>query len=185
MKPGSILLFILVWMQTGNLVRAQDCHLASFVSGDHYDTNFDVTGLKDSYILGSTVRVPCNVGYQGFFKLLCLSDVGVRWVPQGSKCEPKSCGHPGDAEFAEFHLVEGEDFIFGSEVEYTCQTGYQMVSRTNKRRCLQSGWDGFLPVCQAKQCPAIHAEDDMQVTGEPLDASYGHVLRFRCKQNHL
>lgn len=104
----------------------------------------------------------------------------------------RSCGHPGDAQFADFRLQEGLDFVFGSRVVYTCNKGYtdiydsfvfsflytscaltvlnlcsvalhevlhfpcytgfryEMVSRTNQRRCLVNGWDGVVPVCQGR-----------------------------------
>lgn len=39
----------------------------------------------------------------------------------------KTCGHPGDAQFADFHLDKGDDFVFGSQVVYACQKGYGNV----------------------------------------------------------
>uniref|UniRef100_A0A667ZTU1 Sushi domain-containing protein n=1 Tax=Myripristis murdjan TaxID=586833 RepID=A0A667ZTU1_9TELE len=144
--------------------------------------NFDTTNLEEKYDGGTQVRVNCNVGFTGFFRIMCVSG---NWMPRGSKCQPRSCGHPGEAQFAEFHLEKGDDFVFGSEVVYTCQKGYQMVSRTNYRRCMAEGWDGVVPVCEAQQCPVINVEDGVQVIGDPEEATYGNVLRFRCTSNSL
>ncbi|XP_078141907.1 complement factor H-like isoform X2 [Centroberyx gerrardi] len=176
----SCILFL--WMHTLTLVKSEDCTLEQFLSSRLYDSNFDITGLAATYAGGTQVRLGCNVGFTGFFKLVCVEG---KWQSRGAKCQPKSCGHPGEAQFAEFHLEKGDDFVFGSEVVYTCQKGYQMVSRTNYRRCMAEGWDGVVPVCEAQQCPVIHVKDNVQVIGDAEEATYGNVLRFSCRSSSL
>ncbi|KAM4629301.1 complement factor H [Polymixia lowei] len=173
---------IFMWMYTLTLVKGQDCTLQDFLTGSLYDSNFDTTGLAATYPAGRQVRVGCNVGFTGFFKLVCAGGI---WQSRGDKCTPRSCGHPGDTPFAEFHLEKGDDFVFGSEVVYTCHTGYQMVSRNNHRRCMAGGWDGVVPICAAQQCPVVRLESNVQVIGDPEDATYGNVLRFSCKSSSL
>nr|AAA92556.1 complement regulatory plasma protein [Paralabrax nebulifer] len=173
----SCVLFL--WLQTLTSVKSQvPCTLQQFIDGEHYDSNFDTTGMEASYPGGRQVRVGCNVGYSGFFKLVCVEG---KWETRGAKCQPRSCGHPGDAQFADFHLAEGNDFVFGSKVVYTCQKGYQMVSRINYRRCVAEGWDGVVPVCESQQCPLIHVDNNVQVIGGPEEATFGNVVRFSCK----
>ncbi|XP_050933041.1 complement factor H isoform X6 [Lates calcarifer] len=174
----SCILFL--WIHTLTFVKSQDCTLQQFLQGDLYDSNFDTTGLETSYPGGKQVRVPCNVGHSGFFKLICVEG---GWQSRGTKCQPRSCGHPGDAQFADFHLEKGDDFVFGSQVVYTCHKGYQMVSRTNFRRCMAEGWDGVVPICEAQQCPVIHVNNNVQVIGDPEEATYGNVIRFSCKSS--
>uniref|UniRef100_A0A3B4VIA0 Complement factor H like 1 n=1 Tax=Seriola dumerili TaxID=41447 RepID=A0A3B4VIA0_SERDU len=157
-----------------------DCTLQDFVNGDLYDRNFNTVGLQSSYSPGEEVRVGCTVGYTGFFKLQCMRG---RWQAIGKACQRKSCGHPGDAQFADF-ILEGEDFVFGSQVVYTCHKGYQMVSRRNTRRCMEKGWDGTLPVCEALQCPVISADNNVQMIGDADEANYGNVLRFTCRSSN-
>ncbi|XP_074523966.1 complement factor H-like [Halichoeres trimaculatus] len=171
---------LFLWIQTLVLVKSQDCTLQDFISGPLFDSNFDTTNLEASYSGGRQVRVSCNVGYSGFFKLICVEG---KWQSRGTKCQAKSCGHPGDAQFADFQLNKGQDFVFGSEVLYTCHKGYQMVSRSSVRRCMAEGWDGVVPVCEAQQCPVINVEDNVVVIGDPQDSNYGNVLRFNCKLN--
>ncbi|XP_072244865.1 complement factor H-like [Leuresthes tenuis] len=176
----SCVLFL--WMQTLTFVRARDCTREEFLKSQHYDLNFDTTGLDDTYPPGAQVRVPCNVGHGGFFKMTC-SENG--WLPtqSSSKCTPKSCGHPGDAQFADFRLEGGEDFVFGSHVVYTCRDGYEMVSRTNHRYCTANGWDGVVPVCEIRKCPVLRVGNNVNVIGDPDDATYGNILRFDCTFN--
>uniref|UniRef100_A0A8D3B9S7 Sushi domain-containing protein n=1 Tax=Scophthalmus maximus TaxID=52904 RepID=A0A8D3B9S7_SCOMX len=175
---GSCVLFL--WIRALTSEKIADCTLDQFVKGPLYDSNFDTTDLEASYPAGKQLRVSCNIGFSGFFKLLCVEG---EWHPRGTKCQARSCGHPGDAQFAEFHLEKGEDFVFGSQVAYTCHKGYQMVSRTNYRRCMAGGWDGVVPVCEAQQCPVIHVSNNVQVVGDPEEASYGNVVQFSCKSS--
>ncbi|XP_074491200.1 complement factor H-like isoform X2 [Sebastes fasciatus] len=171
---------LFLWMHMLTLVKSQDCTLRQFLNGNLFDSNFDTTDLEASYPGGKQVRVSCNVGYSGFFKLLCIEG---KWQSRGTPCQPRSCGHPGDAQFADFQLEKGDDFVFGSQVLYTCQKGYQMVSRINYRRCMAEGWDGVVPVCEAQQCSVILVGDNVQVNGDPEEATYGNVVRFSCKSN--
>uniref|UniRef100_A0A3Q3XES9 Uncharacterized protein n=1 Tax=Mola mola TaxID=94237 RepID=A0A3Q3XES9_MOLML len=152
--------------------------LQTFLNSDLYDSNFETSTLEASYPDGKQVRVGCNVGYSGFFKLICEDGI---WNKRGKNCEPRFCGHPGDAQFADFHLEKGQDFVFGSKVVYTCQKGYQMVSRVNYRHCMAEGWDGVVPICEAQQCPVIHVKSNVQVNGDLEEATYGNVIRFSCK----
>uniref|UniRef100_A0A8C3A288 Sushi domain-containing protein n=1 Tax=Cyclopterus lumpus TaxID=8103 RepID=A0A8C3A288_CYCLU len=148
----------------------------SFFSGDLFDSNFDTTGLEAIYPNGKQVRVGCNVGYRGFFKLICKEG---QWDSRGKPCEPRTCGHPGDAQFADFHLENGDDFVFGSQVVFTCHKGYQMVSRKSYRRCMADGWDGD-HICS---CPVINVDNNVQVIGDPDESTYGNVVRFTCKSS--
>ncbi|XP_070688395.1 complement factor H-like [Pempheris klunzingeri] len=171
---------LVLWMCTLTLVKSQDCTLEQFTKSSLYDSNFDMTGLLRTYVSGKQVRVNCNIGFSGFFKLICVQGT---WTSKGTKCQPTSCGHPGDAQFADFNLEKGDDFVFGSQVVYTCHKGYQMVSRTNIRHCMAHGWDGVVPVCEPQQCPVIHVGNNVHVHGDPEDATYGNVVRFSCKSN--
>ncbi|XP_036971172.1 complement factor H-like isoform X4 [Acanthopagrus latus] len=174
----SCVLFL--WVCTLTTVKCQDCTRQKFLESKLYDANFDTTNLEESYSGGKQVRVGCKVGYTGFFKIICTQG---EWISKGTKCQPRSCGHPGDAQFADFQLEEGNDFVFGSKVVYTCHKGYQMVSRINYRRCMAAGWDGVVPVCEAQQCPVINVDDNVQVNGDPEEATFGNVVRFSCKSN--
>ncbi|AWP16988.1 Complement regulatory plasma protein [Scophthalmus maximus] len=57
-----------------------------------------------------------------------------------------------------------------------------MVNR-NYRRCMAGGWDGVVPVCEAKQCPVIHVSNNVRVNGDLEEASYGNAVYFSCKSS--
>lgn len=153
------------------------CVLEDFKLLNSFDENFDLSNLKQSYAPGDTVRVRCKVGYRGFFKLVCTDE---RWEPVGEKCRAISCGHPGDVQFADFRLVKGTDYVFGSQVQYTCHKGYQMTSYTSTRNCLEQGWDGHLPECESISCPSLSVDNNVLVNGDWDQATSGSVLQFSC-----
>ncbi|XP_077573774.1 complement factor H-like [Stigmatopora nigra] len=172
---------LLLWMHTLTFVKCQECTLEDFHKGPLYDSNFDTTSLENRYQSGQQIRVGCNVGHSGFFRLICVDGT---WQSRGTKCQPKPCGHPGESQFANFHLDQGKDFVFGSQVKYTCHQGYQMVSRINYRRCMAEGWSGTIPVCEAIQCPLIFVDDNVDVIGDLEEANFGNVVRFSCKNSY-
>ncbi|XP_061153328.1 complement factor H [Syngnathus typhle] len=181
MKAISQSCALLLWMHTLTFVKCQDCTLEAFRNGPLFDANFDTTGMEDKYQNKQQVRVSCAVGHTGFFRLICNDGT---WDSRGIKCQPKSCGHPGESMNANFNLVQGDDFVFGSQVQYTCNEGYQMVSRIDNRRCMTDGWSGTIPICEAIRCPVINVEDNVQVIGDPEEANFGNVLQFGCKNRH-
>lgn len=59
----------------------------------------------------------------------------------------KSCGHPGEVEYA---MREGNEFTFTSKVSYFCKPGYEIIGRTN-RYCQSDGqWSHVKPSCRRK-----------------------------------
>uniref|UniRef100_A0A3P9K5I7 Sushi domain-containing protein n=1 Tax=Oryzias latipes TaxID=8090 RepID=A0A3P9K5I7_ORYLA len=171
---------IVLSLQALTSVKCQvtECTRQQFVESSDYDRHFDTSVLEATYPLKRQVRVPCSIGYAGFFKLTCTEN---GWKTVGSPCQAKSCGHPGDAQYADFQLETGDDFVFGSTVVYTCHKGYRMVSRSNRRRCMADGWDGHIPTCEAVKCQSLTVNDKILVTGDPEDGTYGNVIRFSCK----
>ncbi|XP_028259029.1 complement factor H-like isoform X2 [Parambassis ranga] len=173
--------FFILWLKVNWSAQQNECTLEQLTSSYLHDKNFNISNLASRYSYGTQVRVPCNVGYTGFFKLICTEN---GWQSRG-RCQLKSCGHPGDADFAEFRLEIGDDFVFGSQVVYTCHKGYVMVSRINYRHCTAHGWDGQIPLCEAQTCSKMMVADHVLVFGDMGEANYGEVLRFSCKDyNH-
>uniref|UniRef100_A0A8C7PCT6 Complement factor H n=1 Tax=Oncorhynchus mykiss TaxID=8022 RepID=A0A8C7PCT6_ONCMY len=170
-----------LWLCTLSFVKGQVCFRKG-VSEIPEAKNVDISNLEDTEI-DKTVRLPCAIGYVGFVRLKCGSK---GWSKDGGrKCEPKSCGHPGDTPNGDFHLSILDDFVFGAQVLYQCRKGYQMVTRSRHRTCVEQGWDSALPICEALKCPVIQANDNVVVIGNSEDATYGNVIQFECQSNHM
>ncbi|XP_056379513.1 complement factor H isoform X2 [Hyla sarda] len=143
---------------------------------------------KDSFPPGTTATYQCRPGYSrlGTIKIVCLEG---RWQDVGRRgqCRKKSCGHPGDIPFGSFQLTEGESFVFGAIVEYSCDDGYQMVSKEKTRQCTANGWSNYPPHCEVRNCPPVEAEANVNVLSTSYDEEYsvGQVVRFECKDPNL
>ncbi|CAL8395472.1 unnamed protein product, partial [Boreogadus saida] len=174
---------ILIWMVSFTVVTGQDCNISNFNNGQISNLNIDIVGMEETYSNEKQIIVPCKHGFTGFFKIKCS---GGDWTKVlGDKCIAKSCGHPGESLNADFTLVSGTDFVFPSQVQYKCHEGYIMVSRNPYRRCLDQGWSGNTPTCEAIKCPDITVDENVLVTGNRLQSSYGNVLQFGCRNKLL
>ncbi|XP_056459308.1 sushi, von Willebrand factor type A, EGF and pentraxin domain-containing protein 1-like isoform X4 [Gadus chalcogrammus] len=174
---------ILIWMVSFTVVTGQDCNISNFNNGQISNLNIDIVGMEETYSNEKQIIVPCKHGFNGFFKIKCSGGVWTKVL--GDKCTAKSCGHPGESLNADFTLVSGTDFVFPSQVQYKCHEGYIMVSRNPYRRCLDQGWSGNTPTCEAIKCPDITVDENVLVTGNRLQSSYGNVLQFGCRNRLL
>ncbi|XP_043942802.1 complement factor H-like [Protopterus annectens] len=101
-----------------------------------------------SYPHNTLLKYSCRPGYIKLGTIYYLCENGSWKNINHVKCRKKSCGHPGDAQFGTFRLTEGEDFVFGARVEYSCDDGYHMVSQRTFRVCMADGWSNDIPHCE-------------------------------------
>ncbi|KAM3914155.1 complement factor H-like isoform 2-T2 [Leptodactylus fuscus] len=138
-------------------------------------------GDEDAYSDNQMVIYRCHPGYiGGNIKAICVQRQWKILSPQ--RCRKKSCGHPGEAAFGTFKLIKGEEFVFGAEVEYTCEDGYRMVSKHKTRICAADGWTNYVPQCEARLCPPV-TDDSLTVVSSVFndEFSMGHVITLKCK----
>ncbi|KAJ7332380.1 hypothetical protein JRQ81_014560 [Phrynocephalus forsythii] len=141
---------------------------------------------KESYAHNEIVLYNCRPGYikLGRFRMQCKNG---HWeqAPPYIECKKKPCGHPGDAQFGSFELVEGDGFYFGARVVYRCDEGYQMLSRTDFRVCRADGWSNEVPHCEITKCFPVKEPENGRIIQTGImdldqDFLFGHLLRFDC-----
>ncbi|XP_040215756.1 complement factor H-like isoform X2 [Rana temporaria] len=138
---------------------------------------------QESFPMGHVVRYACRPGYSRYgaaIRMICSEG---RWLSVSKgECKKKRCGNPGDIDFGTFELKNEEDFVFGAIVEYSCELGYQMISKYNSIECTADGWSRDLPHCEAKLCPPV-VDDSVRVLSTVHDEEYtaGHVINLECK----
>ncbi|XP_059399878.1 complement factor H-like isoform X2 [Carassius carassius] len=160
------------WLFFLNCARCQECLRENI----EYENTEPVE--KASYANGETVKVNCVTGYTGFYKLKCEKGEWKKTI--GRPCAKKKCSHPGDAPNGDFELTEGTEFVFGVTVVYKCNKGYEMTSSINHRSCRAQGWDNAVPVCEVVKCPPILTDEEVTVSGNTTEGSYGDAIRFEC-----
>ncbi|KAM5182531.1 C4b-binding protein alpha chain-like isoform 1-T2 [Mantella aurantiaca] len=130
------------------------------------------TYARNQYFnVGTSLTYKCRPGYISTKNksnaITCLDNL--KWSEPETFCTRLSCGNPGDIEHGQMHF---ENFLFESRVNYTCISGYTMMSRRNYRYCQADGtWSGTPPVCKASICDNIWElqEETRKCTSTPDD----------------
>ncbi|XP_076134576.1 complement factor H-like [Alosa pseudoharengus] len=142
---------------------------------------------RHNYTDGSVLPFSCRLGYVSAGRTM-YSCSKAKWLRvRNGKCVPRPCELPEDIPNGSYDLVEGTDLVFGATIKYTCDEGYQMMSRFDTRVCMVDGWSNSLPVCEAVTCSS---EDNpsLILRGLPEDdtpISFGHKLQFECADSGM
>lgn len=60
------------------------------------------------------------------------------------------CGYPADIQNGHYQLLNGS-VSYLSQVEYTCENGYEMLGRALLTCDVDERWNGPPPLCQGKE----------------------------------
>ncbi|XP_073332111.1 coagulation factor XIII B chain-like [Pagrus major] len=131
---------------------------------------------------GDTVRVICGERYgisntQNTSATVTCNDDG-DWTVR-PLCKEVTCSVRRDPLVGNWNV---QRLTLNGTARYTCRSGYRSKDGTNLATCTRDGWRPK-PLCQAQQCPVIRVDDNVQVNGDPEEATYGNVVRFSCKSN--
>ncbi|XP_069793974.1 complement factor H-like [Narcine bancroftii] len=144
---------------------------------------------KNVFEEGTTINFKCMPGYVGHLQYICKDG---KWKNKRPKltCNLKPCGAPGDILHGTFHLIIGDDMVFGARIQYECDEGYQLVGERNYSDCEITGWSGSDPFCEVKSCPPVKNPENGNIIGPEIfdldqDYPYGSVLKFECNSPAL
>ncbi|XP_035268934.1 complement factor H isoform X5 [Anguilla anguilla] len=169
--------FLILWICFSAVAKAQNGCPGSSIPKNL--NNEQPSDIKDIYASGDALRLSCQAGYAGFLRIICTNG---DWEISGRRrCDPKQCGHPGDTPHGNFMLTRGEDFVFGSQVEYTCKKGYILAGKVNHRSCMDQGWDNAIPICEVVKCKPVQATGDLIASGNTESPQYGDIIQFECR----
>ncbi|XP_051980188.1 coagulation factor XIII B chain-like isoform X3 [Xyrauchen texanus] len=139
--------------------------------------------LKGNYSTGDKLEYSCKYGYVSLRKIIYMCD-GNRWNKlRQTECTLKRCELPADIPNGQYRIVNGNNFVLGTTIQYTCRDGFQISNRFDSRTCRIGGWDNQLPVCEETICVPDHIGDNVKVDGLPDYGDliqYGHRLKFSC-----
>ncbi|XP_051549691.1 complement factor H-like isoform X5 [Myxocyprinus asiaticus] len=139
--------------------------------------------LKGNYSAGDKLEYSCKLGYASLRKITYICD-GNRWNKlRETECTLKRCELPADIPNGQYSIVNGNNFVLGTTIKYTCRDGFQISTRYDSRTCRIGGWDNQLPVCEETTCVPDHIGDNIKVEGLPDYGDlikYGHRLKFSC-----
>ncbi|KAI4828218.1 hypothetical protein KUCAC02_022323 [Chaenocephalus aceratus] len=169
----------------GNVVRFS-CKSSSqmlFGSAEMYcDENGEWVGKSPTCKACSNVKVPNGFGVPYMDTLYYTCEEGYKLPTKGwwaeAKCNDmvsselkpcivKPCELPDDTPNGFYQIIHGEELVFGTQIKYFCNEGYQMVSKDDTRTCFLDNWTNHLPICDPLSCDLPPADGGFIVKGIP------------------
>ncbi|XP_078402693.1 zona pellucida sperm-binding protein 3 receptor-like isoform X2 [Cetorhinus maximus] len=104
------------------------------------------------------------------------------WEGKAPKCEPRSCGNPGEILNGYY---EASNDKLGSVVTFFCNNGYRIIGRNN-RMCEAQGWSGQIPTCEVVTCNQLEDISHGRTPIPPNEGVWenGMVAKFSCFSDH-
>ncbi|XP_048255629.1 sushi, von Willebrand factor type A, EGF and pentraxin domain-containing protein 1-like [Haliotis rufescens] len=136
-----------------------------------------VVNLENGTVFGSAVSLECVIGYNpiGDAQVQCQSDGS--WTSPSFRCEIVSCPAPPQTE----HLTVEGTYTFGSQLNFRCEVGYELIGIASTCRCRPDGsWDSPFPTCQIISCPEPGTFDHGTISES--DNTYQSQLVYTCDQ---
>ncbi|XP_032955299.1 complement factor H isoform X4 [Rhinolophus ferrumequinum] len=177
----------ILWLMLWTVCVAQDCKEppprkeTEILSG---------TWQEQSYPEGTQATYKCRPGYRTFGSIFMQCRKG-EWVAlnPSKTCRKRPCGHPGDIAFGSFHLEEGDEFVYGAKVVYTCDEGYQLVGEINFRKCEADGWTNDVPMCEVAKCLPVTEPENGRIISSAVELNqeytFGQVVQFECNAGFM
>ncbi|KAM6929249.1 complement receptor type 1-like [Lycodopsis pacificus] len=135
-----------------------------------------------SFARGDKVHYVCDLGYVASGGSRYRRCVGAKWTPLRLKCERKSCGSAGEILNGLFTYTGVE---FGDTATANCNEGHHLVGRAT-RNCLNKGWDGRVPACEAVVCAEPPGGTNAEMTGPHKPShTYRTEIRYHCRVGTL
>ncbi|XP_078575446.1 sushi, von Willebrand factor type A, EGF and pentraxin domain-containing protein 1-like isoform X3 [Branchiostoma floridae x Branchiostoma japonicum] len=142
-------------------------------------TNGGVVG--SDYTYGSTIQYQCKEGYllRGGSKRTCQEDG--TWNVPPPLCVPIRCIPPRHIFDG---MITGQDYTFGSIVQYSCKVGYELQGQRERRCQANASWSGRTPLCIPVSC----GQPDTVENGK-VKANFGHiyneVAEYTCDEGYV
>uniref|UniRef100_A0A3Q4H4P7 Sushi, von Willebrand factor type A, EGF and pentraxin domain-containing protein 1-like n=1 Tax=Neolamprologus brichardi TaxID=32507 RepID=A0A3Q4H4P7_NEOBR len=176
-------IWFLSWLwNSGSLSSQQYLRVHESLSNQCTFVDLEKFITKTSFFSGQKVYYNCDVGYVaagGRKSRLCNNG---KWTPLKLKCQRKLCGSAGDVQNGQFVYTGVE---FGDTATAVCDEGFMLVGHAT-RHCMNNGWSGRNPVCEAAVCEDPPEVSNAEITGlqhEPY--TYKSVIRYSCRAGTL
>ncbi|XP_032383007.1 complement factor H-related protein 1 isoform X2 [Etheostoma spectabile] len=180
MQLPLILLFLQLWGNVEVSLSQNACPNLPVVPHAHVSA---VT-KKAVYQQGNIAHFVCETGYTSFppTKYACTEN-GWSLISRG-RCHLKPCVLPDDTPNGYYQIISGEEFVFGTTVQYFCNEGYHMVSKDDTRTCTLDKWTNHVPICEPLSCDPPPAVGGVIVKGLPDNDDPilpDRLLKFSCE----
>ena len=128
---------------------------------------------------GSVVNYVCNSGYEIKEKATrtCRSDG--TWTGPAPTCTLLQCLYPEQIRHGQFIAHDNK---FGSNIEYQCDQGYELIGEENRTCGAYKDWSGSSPECMQMKCapprPIAHGKH------VGVNFTVGAVIKYKCEPGY-
>ncbi|XP_036058234.1 complement decay-accelerating factor isoform X2 [Onychomys torridus] len=138
--------------------------------------------------IGTTVEYECRPGFR---RLPLLSGIStclesLEWSKLAEICKKKSCSNPGEIKNGHINIIT--NILFGSEIRFSCDTGYRLVGSTSSF-CSLSGntveWSDPFPVCTEIFCSDPPEIKNGHIQEESDTYTYRHAVIYVCAKGFV
>ncbi|XP_025051295.1 complement receptor type 1-like [Alligator sinensis] len=146
-----------------------------------------VTSL-DSYHIGTEVTYRCRPGFirvGGKSPVITCQDNST-WSQPSEFCVEIPCLPPPEVANGA-HSGEGEGYVVGSSVTYTCKSGFSLVGEASILCTTEDNLSGVwspAPQCKEVKCPAPVVPHGKKKFGSVAVYSYGDTITFECNPGY-
>ncbi|XP_052592791.1 complement decay-accelerating factor isoform X2 [Peromyscus californicus insignis] len=138
--------------------------------------------------IGTTVEYECRPGFQRKPSLSGISTCleNLEWSKVAEFCKKKSCRNPGEIKNGHINIVT--DILFGSEISFSCNTGYRLVGSASSFCSLLGNtvdWSDPFPVCTEIFCPDPPEIENGRIKEESDTYAYRHAVTYVCDKGFI
>ncbi|XP_034386181.1 complement factor H-like isoform X1 [Cyclopterus lumpus] len=181
MQLSYIFLFLQLWRNVDVSLLQNACSRLPDVPHAQLSENTK----KAEYQKGDMIQFTCDTGYISgpTITYKCNSTTGNWTEVRKASCYLKPCELPDDTPNGYYQIIKGEDLVFGTEIKYVCNEGYQMVSKVDTRTCMLDKWTNHVPICDPLTCELPPVDEQIIVKGLPENDDSilpDRFLEFSC-----
>ncbi|KAK4305073.1 hypothetical protein Pmani_023017 [Petrolisthes manimaculis] len=128
----------------------------------------------------------CDRGYETTVEryetaLLTCSASG-QWEPQTVECLPVNCGDPGTIPFG---TIVGDNYTYGSEVQFICDDGYKLLGPSSGECQADGDWSNYAAACLQIICPPSGRFQFGTVVADDSTNTFGTTLAYNCNVGYF
>ncbi|KAK6179269.1 hypothetical protein SNE40_011671 [Patella caerulea] len=170
------------WDGESPLCIQQLCPAPENIEHGGYRVSYQSNRVPDNeFRVDDRITYYCDSGYEASGSALSQCRYDSMWSHRPPVCLPVNCGIPPAVNYA---IIEGQSYIYQSQVFYKCQLGFHMIGTATIECGDEGSWIGDIPRCvgDCGQPPVIRSAtveitDSAKLKRATYTCNYGTRLR--------
>ncbi|KAK8726504.1 hypothetical protein OTU49_010282 [Cherax quadricarinatus] len=131
----------------------------------------------------TVLQYKCKEGYYTTANgtLLTCSAAG-KWEGSVIQCFPVNCGDPGTLPHG---YITGNDYTYGSQVKFTCDTGYKRLGAPTAECEADGSWSNYATSCLQITCPEPPQVNFGKMIMRSENSVFGASVAYQCNAGYI